>query len=64
VVRLRDGSAFEGWLEHVGSKVKIIGRPRVVSLVGGERVVTYRAWCCRDVNWREVRWLVWMEPVE
>lgn len=60
VVKLRDGSVYEGLAVYDGKLLTIEdGRLRVVSLVGGESVVTYRPACSRTVSLRLVEQIVW-----
>ena len=64
LVYLADGSTFEGCVWISGGAVTIDGRLRVVSLVGGRRVATYRQRRCRTVALRLVREIVWSERPE
>lgn len=59
VVRLKDGSVYEGYASYDGKQVTISGRLRVVSMVGGLEVVSYRPARRRTEQWSRVDHIVW-----
>jgi hypothetical protein len=58
-VRFRDGSVYVGHVSCDRHLVTVAGRRRVVSMVGGERTVTYRPASRRTVSSHRVDWIAW-----
>lgn len=62
LVRLKDGREYVGHVRYDGKVVTIKGRLRVVSMVGGENVVSYRLAGTKTVPMHLVREIEWDTP--
>jgi hypothetical protein len=58
-VKLRDGSTLAGWASYDGKVITLEGHLRVVSMVDGESVATYRPLGRRTMPLRAIDHIVW-----